>query len=269
MSSISKTIFVLSFLFMSSVLSIDVMSKYGSKRSSSGKIYLDLSDFGDGETIYISTTTYHACYNTFLYYKFCEMLSNIGPTSGLSYVSSTSSSYTDTYSSYEEEYNYELEKQSGGYRYLYLQSDCTPPIYFENTEEGDSTVAIILAVVFSVIAIAIIITIIVCCCRRCKRARVYGTVPYPVTPVTPVYGVSPYPAQPVISVGSVQPIMNMHAVQPMQPYGANPNYTPSPNVNQNYNQVNNNPDVQYNSAAPVPPGSDVRINQDVRYEKPH
>ena len=56
---------------------------------------------------------------------------------------------------------------------------------------------------------------------------------------------------------------------PMQPYGANPNYTPSPNVNQNYNQVNNNPDVQYNSAAPVPPGSDVRINQDVRYEKPH
>ena len=263
-----RTIFILNLLFMSSILSIETLNKYGSTSSLSGTIYLDVSGFDDGETIYISTTVYYNCHNELLYYRFYESNSNTAP-SATTPVSWKSSSYTETYNSYEEKFNYEIQKQSGGYKYLYLQSNCFPPIYFENTEEGDSTVAIILAVVFSIIAIAIIITIIVCCCRRCKRARVYGTVPYPVTPVTPVYGVSPYAAQPVISVGSVQPIMNMHAVQPMQPYGANPNYTPSPNVNQNYNQVNNNPDVQYNSAAPVPPGSDVRINQDVRYEKPH
>ena len=263
-----RTIFVLNLLFMSSVLSIEILNKYGSKTSISGDIYLDVSGFDNGETIYISTTVYRYCSSARLFYKFCESASNTAPTV-ITSVSWTSSSYTDTYNSREEKYNYEIQKQSGGYKYLYLESTCTPPVYFENTEEGDSTVAIILAVVFSIIGIAIIITIIVCCCRRCKRARVYGTVPYPVTPVTPVYGVSPYAAQPVISVGSVQPIMNMHAVQPMQPYGANPNYTPSPNVNQNYNKVNNNPDIQYNSAAPVPPGSDVRINQDVRYEKPH
>ena len=263
-----RTIFVLNLLFMSSVLSVGVMNKYGTATSYTGDIYLDVSGFVDGEKIYISVTTSY-CGITNLQYRFYESTSISNSLTNLFSVSYTSSSYTDTYYSYEEEYNYKIEKQSGGYKYLYLKSSCNRPIYFENTEEGDSTVAIILAVVFSVIAIAIIITIIVCCCRRCKRARVYGTVPYPVTPVTPVYGVSPYAAQPVISVGSVQPIINMHAVQPMQPYGANPNYTPSPNVNQNYNQVNNNPDIQYNSAAPVPPGSDVRINQDVRYEKPH
>ena len=263
-----RTIFVLNLLFMSSVLSVGVMNKYGTATSYTGDIYLDVSGFDDGEKIYISVTTSY-CVITNLQYRFYESTSSSNSLTNLFSVSYTSSSYTDTYNSYEEEYNYKIEKQSGGYKYLYLKSSCNRPIYFENTEEGDSTVAIILAVVFSIIGIAIIITIIVCCCRRCKRARVYGTVPYPVTPVTPVYGVSPYAAQPVISVGSVQPIMNMQAVQPMQPYGANPNYTPSPNVNQNYNQVNNNPDVQYNSAAPVPPGSDVRINQDVRYEKPH
>ena len=263
-----RTIFVLNLLFMSSVLSVGVMNKYGTATSYTGDIYLDVSGFDDGEKIYISVTTSY-CVITNLQYRFYESTSSSNSLTNLFSVSYTSSSYTDTYNSYEEEYNYKIEKQSGGYKYLYLKSSCNCPIYFENTEEGDSTVAIIIAVVFSVIAIAIIITIIVCCCRRCNRARVYGTVPYPVTPVTPVYGVSPYAAQPVISVGSVQPIMNMHAVQPMQPYGANPNYTPSPNVNQNYNKVNNNPDIQYNSAAPVPPGSDVRINQDVRYEKPH
>ena len=69
----------------------------------------------------------------------------------------------------------------------------------------------------------------------------------------------------------VQPVMNV------QPYGVNANYANyNPNVNQNvnnqnYNQVNNNQDVQYNSETPAPvqPGSDVRINQDIKYEKPH
>ena len=67
----------------------------------------------------------------------------------------------------------------------------------------------------------------------------------------------------------------------VQPYGVNANYANynpninpniNPNVNnQNYNQVNIIQDVQYNSAAPAPvqPGSDVRINQDIKYEKPH
>ena len=167
----------------------------------------------------------------------------------------------------KKEYNYEITKPSGGYDDLYLKSNCGP-VTFENTgdddDDGDSTVAIILAVVFSAIALAIIIAIIVYCCRRCKRA-VASRVHYPVAPVTPVYGVAPYTAQPDVGVGMAQPVMNV------QPYGVNANYAPSPipNVNQNYIQATNNQYVQYNSATPFQPGSDVRINQDLKYEKPH
>ena len=159
-----RTIFVLNLLFMSSVLSVGVMNKYGTATSYTGDIYLDVSGFDDGEKIYISVTTSY-CVITNLQYRFYESTSSSNSLTNLFSVSYTSSSYTDTYNSYEEEYNYKIEKQSGGYKYLYLKSSCNCPIYFENTEEGDSTVAIIIAVVFSVIAIAIIITIIVCCCK--------------------------------------------------------------------------------------------------------
>jgi len=74
-------------------------------------------------------------------------------------------------------------------------------------------------------------------------------------------------------------------VQPVttvQPYGVNVNYIPNQNVNQNniptytnqnlnqnYTPNYNNENVQYNSATPFLQGSEVRINQDIRYEKPH
>ena len=45
--------------------------------------------------------------------------------------------------------------------------------------------------------------------------------------------------------------------------------TKNQNLNQNYTPNYNNQNVQYNSAAPVQQGSEVRINPDVRYEKPH
>ena len=220
---------------------------------------MDVSDFASGEKIYISVTTNGVCSNTNLEYKFYESFTHHSDADALEQVSYTSS----TTKNGKEKYNYEIKKPSGGYSDLYLESYC-PPVTFENTEDGGSTVGIILAIVFSVIALAIIIAIIVYCCRRCKRA-VASRVHYPVTPATPVYGVAPYTAQPVVGVGMAQPVMNV------QPYGVNTNYAPSPipNVNQNYIQATNNQYVQYNSATPVQPGSDVRINQDLQYEKPH
>ena len=269
-----RIIFVLNILFMNVVLSIDVMNKYGTKYSSTGVVFLDVSGFNSGDKIYITAKTYHICTYTNLYYKFCESTSDYINPSSLSYTYYTSYSSKNTYNSYEEKYNYDIKKPGSEYKYLYLESQCDPPITFENTEDdgGSSTVVIIVAVICSLIALAIIITIIVYCCRWCKRA-VYNRVPIP---VTPAYGVSPYGVQPVVGVGMVQPITTV------QPYGVNANYIPNQNVNQNYNPTYNNQNlnqnytpnynnenVQYNSAAPVQQGSEVRINPDVRYEKPH
>ena len=107
-----RTIFILNLLFMSSILSIETLNKYGSTSSLSGTIYLDVSGFDDGETIYISTTVYYNCHNELLYYRFYESNSNTAP-SATTPVSWKSSSYTETYNSYEEKFNYEIQKQSG------------------------------------------------------------------------------------------------------------------------------------------------------------
>ena len=268
-----RIIFVLNILFMNSVLSVEIMDKYGSKYSSNGEVFLDVSGFNNGDKIYITTKSYHICSNANLFYKFYESTGAHSSIDSLSVTYYTSYSYKDTYSSYEEKYNYEIKKSGNEYKYLFLKSYCYP-LTFENTEDddGNSTVVIIIIVICSIIFIAVIITIIVYCCRRCKRA-VYNRVPIP---VTPAYGVSPYVVQPVVGVGMVQPVTTV------QPYGVNANYIPNQNVNQNYNPTYNNQNlnqnytpnynngnVQYNSAAPVQQGSEVRINPDVRYEKPH
>ena len=265
-----RIIFVLNILIMNVISSIDVMSKYGTKYSSTGEVFLDVSGFNSGDKIYITVKTYHTCFDTDLYYKFYESTNDHLSTDHLSSTYYTSSSYYNN----EEKYNYDIKKPGSQYKYLFLESGCRPPITFENTEDdgGNSTVVIIVAVICSLIALAIIITIIVYCCRRCKRAA-YNRVPIP---VTPAYGVSPYGVQPVVGVGMVQPVTTV------QPYGVNVNYIPNQNVNQNYNPTYNNQNlnqnytpnynnenVQYNSAAPVQQGSEVRINPDVRYEKPH
>ena len=267
-------IFALNLLFMNSVLSYDIISKYGSKKVYGlNYVFLDVSGFDVDETIYISVTRYYMCYNYNLYYKFYESTNGYSSGDYLMPTYYTSNSYVSTYNSYEEKFNYEIDKPSSNYKYALLKCECNPPIYFENTEDGGiSTVVIIIIVICLIIFIAVIITIIVYCCRRCKRA-VYNRVPIP---VTPAYGVSPYGVQPVVGVGMVQPVTTV------QPYGVNANYIPNQNVNQNYNPTYNNQNldqnytpnynngnVQYNSAAPVQQGSEVRINQDVRYEKPH
>ena len=55
---------------MRSVLSQEIMSKYGSKKSYTGDVFLDVSGFNSGVKIYISVTTHDYCYNTYLEYKF-------------------------------------------------------------------------------------------------------------------------------------------------------------------------------------------------------
>ena len=183
-----RIIFILNILLMNAVLSIDVMDKYGRKYSSTGEVFLDISGFNSGDKIYITAKTFYICTITNLHYKFCESTSDDISSDSLFYTYCTSYSTKDTYSSYEEKYNYEIKKAGNEYKYLYLKSRCHPPITFENTEDdgGNSTVVIIVAVICSLIALAIIIAIIVYCCRRCKRA-VYNRVHLP---VTPAYGVS-------------------------------------------------------------------------------
>jgi len=255
-------ILVLNLLFAGGVVSIEVMSKYSSKTVYSNSIFLDISGFDIEETIYISVSTDYPCYYNNLHYKFYINTQDYRSSDSLSSVSYSSSVSTSN----EETYNYRIEKESGGYNYLYMKSDCTPPLVFENTEDDNTTVIIIIVVVVFAVFIAALITIIVCCCRRCRRASVYGTVPYPVAPITPVYGVTPYVSQPVVAVGGVQPIQPIVNVQP---YGVNGPYNQNQNINQNYNPNIINQDTPYNSAAPGVAGSETRINQGIRNEKPH
>ena len=105
----------------------------------------------------------------------------------------------------------------------------------------------------------LLIIIIVCTYRRCKRR--YAAVPYP---MAPVYGVSPYSAQPM-GMGMMQPVMNV------QTYGVNainPNYPQIPNVKQKYSQTYNNQSSKYDLINRNPPGSDLRLNQETKIEKP-
>ena len=259
MSLTLQFILVLNLLFAGGVVSIEVMSKYSSKTVYSNSIFLDISGFDIEETIYISVSTDYPCYYNNLHYKFYIKTEDYRTSDFLSSVSYSSSVTKST----KETYNYRIENESGGYKYLYMESDCSPPLTFENTEKDSTTTIIIIVVVVFVVFIVVLIIIIVCCCKRCKRASVYGTVPYPVAPITPVYGVTPYVSQPVVGVGMVQP---MQPVMSVQPYGVNGGY--NQNINQNYNPNIINQDTPYNSAAPGVAGSETRINQGIRNEKP-
>ena len=66
-----------------------------------------------------------------------------------------------------------------------------------------------------------------------------------------------------MGVGMMQPVANV------QPYGLNPNYIPNQNIQQHYSQTYNNQSVKYNLVNPPQPASDLRLNQDIKIEKPH
>jgi len=133
-----RIIFILNILLMNAVLSFDVMDKYGRKYSSTGEVFLDISGFNSGDKIYITAKTIYICTFTNLHYKFCESTSDDISPDSLFYTYYTSYSTKDTYSSYEEKYNYEIKKAGNEYKYLYLKSRCYPPITFENTEDDGS-----------------------------------------------------------------------------------------------------------------------------------
>ena len=258
-----RTIFILYSIFLSGAVSIDVIKKYGSKKINVQSVYLEVSGFGVDEIIYITLTVYNSgCSNSNLQYKFYKDTSSSNPESdSLDSVYTSSTTYGSISGDFKEKYFYQIKKSSKEYNYLFMKSNCPTPLKFENTkEDGDETKTIIIAVVCTVFGLVIIITIIICCCRRCRRARVYGTVPYP---VAPVYGISPYAAQPVMGVGMMQPVANV------QPYGLNPNYIPNQNIQQHYSQTYNNQSVKYNLVNPPQPASDLRLNQDIKIEKPH
>ena len=260
-----RIIFSLFFMLLNGVASVNVIKKYGSKKlDSDNSLFLEVSGFGVDETIYITLTVYqNSCSsNSKLYYKFCENTDDDNPPpNSLDSVYTSSTTYGSISGDFKEKYFYQIKKSSKEYNYLFMKSNCPTPLKFENTkEDGDETKTIIIAVVCTVFGLVIIITIIICCCRRCRRARVYGTVPYP---VAPVYGISPYAAQPVMGVGMMQPVANV------QPYGLNPNYIPNQNIQQHYSQTYNNQSVKYNLVNPPQPASDLRLNQDIKIEKPH
>ena len=253
-------ILLIYFMFFSGVISVDILSKYGSKNTNKNFIYLEVHDFKVDEKIYIELTVYESCSYPYLYYKFYKDIDNyIVDDDSFSTAYSSSTTYIQTPGSYKEKYYFEIKKSSSEYNYLFMVSACHPPLNFENTKHGDSTTTIIIAVVCSVVGLTIIITIIVCCIRRCRRARIIGAFPHPVLPVN---GVNPYPAQPVTCVGMAPPVANA------QPYAFNPNYVYNPNVNPNYNQTFNYQNIQSNTAAPIQQPSEIIINQDKKDEKP-
>ena len=91
-----RTIFIFNILLMSSVLSQEIMSKYGSKKSYTGDVFLDVSGFNSGDKIYITVTTHDYCYNTYLEYKFYASFTDHSSYNSLSQVSYTSETFTTT-----------------------------------------------------------------------------------------------------------------------------------------------------------------------------
>ena len=246
-------------MLLTGVISYDVINKYGSKKiESTNSVFLDISGFNVDEKIYITLTIYYDCSYPFLLYKFYKNPEDYRPEDHLSQIDSSSSSYETVAGNYKEKLNFKFKKSSNEYKYLFMQSSCEPPLNFENTKDEGNNTTIIVAVVCSIVGFILIIIIIVCICRRCKRR--YGAVPYP---VAPVYGVSPYAAQPVMGMGMMQPVMNV------QPYGANVNYPQNLNVNQKYSKTYNNQSSKYNLVNLNPPGSDLRLNQETKIEKPN
>jgi len=255
-----RIILLVYFMLFSGVISFDIMSKYGSKKTNNNFIFLEVHDFKVEEKIYIKLTVYESCSYPYLYYNFYKDTNDfIVDDESLSTAYSSSTTYIQTPGSYKEKYYFEIKKTSSEYNYLFLGSSCKPPLEFENTKHGDST-TIIIAVVCSVVGLTIIITIIVCCIKRCRRARIMGAIPQQ---VPPVYGANPYPAQPVMGIGMAPPVANV------QPYAFNPNYVYNPNVIPNYNQTFNYQNIQTNTAAPIQQPSEIIINQDKKEEKPH
>ena len=254
-----RTIFILYLMLLSGVLSYDVINKYGSKKTDVNSVFLDVSGFNVDEKIYITLTVYQKCSSSILKYKFYKNTEDYVSGDSLSSTYSSSTTYDSLSSDYKEKYYFEFEKSSSDYKYLFMQSDCDPPLNFENTKDDGDDSMIIIIVVCAIVGVTLLIIIIVCTYRRCKRR--YAAVPYP---MAPVYGVSPYAAQPM-GMGMMQPVMNV------QPYGVNavnPNYPQIPNVKQKYSQTYNNQSSKYDLMNRNPPGSDLRLNQETKIEKP-
>ena len=252
------TIFISYLMLLSGVVSTEIINKYGSKKTDVNSVFLDVSGFNVDEKIYITLTVYQKCSSSILKYKFYKNTEDYASGDSLSSTYSSSTTYDSLSSDYKEKYYFEFEKSSSDYKYLFMQSDCDPPLNFENTKDDGDDSKIIIIVVCAIVGVTLLIIIIVCTYRRCKRR--YAAVPYP---MAPVYGVSPYAAQPVMGMGMMQPVMNV------QPYGANVNYPQIPNVKQKYSQTYNNQSSKYNLMNRNPPGSDLRLNQETKIEKPN
>ena len=63
-------IFLVHFMLFSGVISVDIISKYGSIETKYHFIYLDVHDFKVDEKIYIKLTVYESCSYPYLYYEF-------------------------------------------------------------------------------------------------------------------------------------------------------------------------------------------------------
>ena len=249
----SIIIFFLNLLMINKVLSYEVIPKYGSKKVNDNYVFLDSSDFSNGDKIYISITHYsYITHNTALYYAFYDTIDDKTSFSANEFVKEGSTSSVQSFGSYEETFNYKIEKKVNNGNYLYLEYSFTPPVFVENTKKDKTTTTIIIVVVCIVVFFAFFITVICCICKRRRAALAAGAL----YPQSIGYGVSPY----VVAPGSyMQPVMNI------QPIGAN--YLPNSNYDYNQNaQYNRN--VQIDQVVPTSKGSEHRIKQDLIYQKP-
>lgn len=249
---LSKNTFLLiiNLLIFNSIISYTVIPKYGEEKTFDSVIFLDTSDFSNGDTIYISITIYNDLYfSSSLKYDFYENTNDNKGINGYRTVDYTTSSYTSSYAYYEETFNYKIKKDTSLGNYLKIEHPFFLPVLIENTKNDSSTIIIIVVVVVSVVVIGAAIAFSIYFCRRCRRTSVYGG--GVVYPSGVGYGVSPYAVQPAVVM---QPVVNV------QPYG-----TAYPG-NDNYAYPPQNAD--YGQGAPVPQGSDYRMNQGADYEKP-
>jgi len=246
-------IFFLNLLMIKKVLSYEVIPKYGSKKVTDNFAFLDTSDFSTGDKIYISITKYDSIsISSSLSYSFYESINDKSSFSANQVVQESSQSSVQKFNDFEQTFNYKIEKTDSKDNYLFMEFSFLPPVLVENTKNDKTTIYIIIFVVCFVAFVALFTTIICCICRRRRAALAVDSI-YP-DPIG--YGVSPYMVAPG---SSMQPVMNI------QPIGVN--YTQNPKYAYNPN-AKNNQNMQYIQTSPIPQGSELRINQDAKYQKP-
>ena len=189
-------LFYLSFIFIKTVISYEIMSKFEEKKTYESSIFLDVSDFEEGDHIHISIDTDDYTSSRTLYYEFYETID------GISVFSATNSVEGKKFGNIY----YSIEKTKGNAKYLYLKYDFDLPITIDNTRDNNFIAKIvILSTAGFIVLLAIIIPIIVCSCMCCRKNKTVVVIPA-ANPTSQEMALFPSQEDPVVP--DVQPQLN-------------------------------------------------------------